>query len=175
MVQFISVHSKHFEIVTAKGNQISRIDRRWKGNLRSKLFPALEEVFRSHLCWLEKLIEHHREFHGNILKSSTISVHTHTYKHSKAIEHTQKGWNIIVTSFNQPKLNVEDRGFHEIGHTLHVEDLLNLSSTLYNGVHCLSVNNQLWKQWLRTLNNCIGKSVWEHGDVFANIYEYIWV
>lgn len=43
----------------------------------------------------------------------------------------------------QPKLNVEDRGFREIGDTLNVEDLLNLSSTLYNGVHCLSMNNQL--------------------------------
>lgn len=88
MVQFIyrtSTQIKHFRIVIAKGNQISRMDRRLKGNLRAKLFPALEEVFRSHLCWLEKLIEHHREFHCNILKSSTISVHTHTYKHDKAI------------------------------------------------------------------------------------------
>lgn len=85
-----------------------------KGNLRAKLFPALEEVFRSHLCWLEKLIEHHWEFHGDILKSSTISVHTHTYKHNKAnitcTERLKYKCNII----QPPKLNVEDRGFHEI-------------------------------------------------------------
>lgn len=44
--------------------------------LRSKLFPALEEVLGCHLCGLKELVQHHREFHCNVLKSSTISVHT---------------------------------------------------------------------------------------------------
>lgn len=44
--------------------------------LRSKLFPALEEVLGCHLCGLKELVQHHREFDCNVLKSSTISVHT---------------------------------------------------------------------------------------------------
>lgn len=49
-----------------------------KGTLRSKLFPALEEVLGCHLCGLKKLVEHHRQFHCNVLKNSTVSVHTQT-------------------------------------------------------------------------------------------------
>lgn len=47
-----------------------------KWALRSKLFPALEEVLGCHLCRLKKLVKHHRELHCNVLKGSTVSVHT---------------------------------------------------------------------------------------------------
>lgn len=48
-------------------------------HLRSELLPALEEVLGRHLCGLEELVEHHGEFHCNVLKRPSISVHTHTH------------------------------------------------------------------------------------------------
>lgn len=50
----------------------------------------------------------------------------------------------------QPELNVEYRSLCEIWHTLNVEDLLDLSPALYNGVYRLRVDIQLWKRRSRT-------------------------
>lgn len=51
-----------------------------KWAIRSKLLPALEEVLWRHLCGLEKLIQHDRQLHCDVLQGSTVSVHTHKLK-----------------------------------------------------------------------------------------------
>lgn len=52
-------------------------------------------------------------------------------------------------SVNKPELNVEHRRVWEIRHTFNVQDLLDLSSTVYYRFYCLSVDVQLCRRQSR--------------------------
>lgn len=45
-----------------------------------------------------------------------------------------------------PELDVEERCIKEVSQTLDVDDLLHLSTSFYERLHCFSLNVELWDQ-----------------------------
>lgn len=73
--------------------------------------------------------------------------HTHTLAHGANPQHLV--WSIRCTSRHRPEVDVQYRCVCEIGHTLNVEDLLELSPAFYGGIDRLGVDIQLWRRWSR--------------------------